>query len=217
MVFIYPTEEPQETECWQESDNEIEDDIQDCVQSEPNAPHIQMDSRHQVLDSEQAAVVWWVVVFTCTLQSLHSLSLRTIEWLLKFLVVLLTFLGRYSGKISEIARAVPSTLFLRTKYIREKVSILPIFRKVACRYCHSLYKYEDCIEKRGTRMIVKYCAECGTRRRIRNLLLSIVTHNSTTKYYPSLLYPFCSVISTLQSCCFNLLFLICVSSGVRIL
>lgn len=146
LVFIYPAEEPQETECWQESDNEIEDDTQDCVQSEPNAPDIQMDSRHQGLDSEQAAVVWWVVVFTCTLQSLHSLSLRTIEWLLKFLV-LLTFLRRYSGKISEIARAVPSTLFLRTKYIREKVSIPPIFRKVACRYCHSLYKYEDCIER----------------------------------------------------------------------
>ena len=48
-------------------------------------------------------------------------------------------------------------------------------------------------------MIVKYCAECGTRRRRTPLLLSIVTHNGTTKYYPSLLYPFCSVISTLQS------------------
>jgi len=191
LVFIYPTEEPQETEYWQESDNEIEDDIQDCAQSELNAQDFQMDSQHQGLDSEQAAVVWWVVVFTCTLQSLHSLSLRAVEWLLKFLVVLLTFLGRYSGKITEIARAVPSTLFLRTKYIREKVSIPPIFRKVAC-LCHSLYKYEDCIEKRGTRMIVKYCAECGTRHRRTPLLLSIVTHNGTTKYYPSLLYPlFC--------------------------
>ena len=37
--------------------------------------------------------------------------------------------------LSEI---VPSTLFLRTKYIREKVCIPPIFQKVACHYCHSL-------------------------------------------------------------------------------
>ena len=139
-----PAEEPQDIEYWKESDDEIEGDIQECAQSEPNAQDIQMDSQQQAgLDSEQAAVVWWVVMFTCTLQSLHSLSLRAVKWLLKFLVVLLTFLGRYSDKISEIARAFPCTLFLRTKYIREKVSVPPIFQKVACRNCHSLHRYED--------------------------------------------------------------------------
>ena len=116
-----------------------------------------MDLQHQGLDSEQAAVVWWVVVFTCTLRSLHSLFLRAVEWLLKFLVVLLTLLGRYSGKIFEIARAVPSTSeqntsgSIYTSYFSK--STLPLL---------PLYKYEDCIEKRGTRMIVKYCAVWNT-------------------------------------------------------
>ena len=126
-MFLYPTEKPPEFEYWKESDDEIEDDIQDCELSEPNVEDFQMDSQQAGLDSEQASVVWWVVTFTCTLQSLHSLSLRAVEWLLKFFVVLLTFLGRYSSKISDIARAIPSILFLRTKYIREKVSIPPIF------------------------------------------------------------------------------------------
>ena len=198
-MFLYPTEKPPEFEYWKESDDEIEDDIQDCELSEPNVEDFQMDSQQAGLDSEQASVVWWVVTFTCTLQSLHSLSLRAVEWLLKFFVVLLTFLGRYSSKISDIARAIPSTLFLRTKYIREKVSIPPIFQKVACRNCHSLYKYEDCIEKRGTITLVKSCIECGMRRKRTPLLKAIVTCSGTTRYYPFLLYPFCSLISTLQS------------------
>lgn len=97
--------------------------------SEPNVEDFQMDSQQAGLDSEQASVVWWVVTFTCTLQSLHSLSLRVVEWLLKFFVVLLTFLVRYSSKISDTARAIPSTLFLRTKYIREKIFYTSYFSK----------------------------------------------------------------------------------------
>lgn len=84
IVFLYPAEKPPEFEYWKESDDEIEDDIIDCELSEPNVEDFQMDSQQAGLDSEQASVVWWVVTFMCTLQSLHSLSLRAVEWLLKF-------------------------------------------------------------------------------------------------------------------------------------
>lgn len=177
----------------------MERDIQTCMYSEPEELTTPMDSDNEGLDAEQEAVVWWLVVFTCTLQTLHSLSLRAVQWLLKFLAVLLTYLGRYSNKISRIAKAFPSTLYLRAKYLNDKMCAVPIVLKVVCPTCHSLYNYTDCIEKRGTKMVVQSCTECRTQRKQTLLLRSIVTCKGSTKFYPFLLYPYCSLISSLKS------------------
>ena len=58
----------------------------------------------QNLDDEQESDVWWFVAFTCIFQTLHSKPIRSVEFLLKFLAGLLTFLGRYSIKIADKRR-----------------------------------------------------------------------------------------------------------------
>lgn len=46
-------------------------------------------SEGSVEDAECAVIVRWIVVFTCVFQTLHSISLRAMQWLLAFLSTLL--------------------------------------------------------------------------------------------------------------------------------
>ena len=64
-----------------ESDNELEEDIQEHTSPVEDEQPILLDSQTQGLDSEQEARVWWLVMFTCMFQCLHSMSTRAIEWL----------------------------------------------------------------------------------------------------------------------------------------
>ena len=76
------------------------------MHSEPSDLDTPMDEeQEQDLDADQAAVIWWLVVF----QTLHSSSLRAVQWLLKFLGALLMCLGKFSSKV------FPSSLYLRAK------------------------------------------------------------------------------------------------------
>ena len=188
----------QEAEYWNESDNELEEDIQEHTSPVEDEQPILLDSQTQGLDSEQEAIVWWLVMFTCMFQCLHSMSTRAIEWLLKLFSALLSVLGRYSNSIADIARAFPSSLYRRADYIKDKVPIPPIALKVVCRTCHGLNDYSECIEKQGTVTIVQCCNECSRHKKQTPLLRSVVSCKGTTKYYPFLIYPYCSLISTLR-------------------
>ncbi|SMN01974.1 hypothetical protein SPONN_281 [uncultured Candidatus Thioglobus sp.] len=195
-------ETEEDPEYWKESDDEVEQDIEDHFCVPPDLDETGADFTSQRLDKEQTEVVWWVVAFTCAIQSLHSLPLRAIGWLLKFLVVLLTFLGKYSDKISNIAEAVPSSLFLRNKFICDRMFIPPIRLRIVCRNCHSLCNYEDCFSHDsggGQEITTLPCSSCISHRKRVPLLRTIVTCKGTTKYYPFLSYPYCSLISTLRS------------------
>ena len=79
------------------------------------------------------------------MESLHSLPSSSVEFLLKFLAALLLFFSRYSRKIEDIAKAFPSTLYSRSKYLRDKLSLISVNNYVVCTKCHSLYKYSECI------------------------------------------------------------------------
>ncbi len=128
-------------EYWNGDDEEVETDIQKCMGQTPDLPPV--DVGIHGLDNEHTAIIWWLVVFTCTLQTLHSLPLQAVEWLLKFLAVLLTYLGSYANKIADIARIFPPTLYLRTKYLKDKLRTIPVVHKVVCPTCHSLYGYAE--------------------------------------------------------------------------
>ena len=128
----------------------------------PEPPSPSDESEDIQFDVEQRVITWWVVVFTCTLQTLHSLPSRAAQWLLQFLYCLLTILGRYSPKIGDIARGFPKTLYLRTQFLKDHMYMLvpKPHHMVVCQACHSLYSFEDCIEKRGSRIFVRLCCEC---------------------------------------------------------
>ena len=78
----------------------------DCdFPSDPPTEEDMCSTQTHRLDSVQRAVVWWVVVFTTVFETLHSLPLRAIQWLLKFLLCVLTVIGMFSPKINHVADA----------------------------------------------------------------------------------------------------------------
>ena len=175
-------------EYWAESDDELKND---CG-SEPEPLSDNLELRN--LDDDQESAVWWIVAFTCVMQTLHSMSLQSVEFLLKFLAGLLTFLGRYSAKIAEIASALPCSVYSRSKFLENTLCLVPVATMVVCLRCHSLYNYLECIEKRGSITYAKHCTKCN-----RSLLREIVTRNGNKRFYPRALYPHCSLIDALKS------------------
>lgn len=149
------------------------------------------------MNIDEQAVVWWIIAFTCVFETLHSLSARAIAWLLSLLGCLLTFLSRYSDKIANIAHAFPSTIYKRSQYLKERINIPSVCNYVVCLNCLSLYKYDDCLQKRGARTVIKECTECAPSLK-QPLLKEIDTSNGNRKYYPHLVYPNASLISCMQ-------------------
>ena len=168
---------------------------------EPHAPSQGYDPLDESLTPDEQAVVWWIVVFTCVFQTLHSLSSRAVAWLLQFLGSLFVFLGRYSKVIANIARVFPSTLYQRTQYLKQKLVLPSVHRYVVCPTCLSLYNYKQCLVKRGTQTLIKLCSECELSPKHMHvpLLREVVTSTGSTKFYPYLVYPYTSLVSSLQS------------------
>ena len=110
---------------------------------------------------------------------------------------MLTYLGRYSEFTAQIAAVFPKSVHLRNKYY--KISKVDITKYVVCPKCHSLYSFDECLVKCGSRYTVKSCPHsvlgkvCGAR-----LLKEVVSRNGNPKFYPFLVFPYCSVISTLK-------------------
>ena len=61
---------------------------------------------------------------------------------------------------------------------------------VICTKCDAAYDYEQCLEKRGTRVYIKDCNQCRNHQN-RNPLLKEVVSQSGIK-----VYPYCSLISS---------------------
>ena len=142
--------------------------------------------------------MWWLVAFTCVYQTLHSLSLRAVQWLLLFLATLLSVLGKFSSKIENIARAFPATLYLRKQYLKELLLLPVITYFVVCPACHSLYQYSDCLNI-GTTTVIQCCPKCLKEHKYYLLLEKVLTCHQNETFYPYSVYPYTSVISALQS------------------
>ena len=151
------------------------------------------------ISSEDQAVILWLVLFTCLFQTQHGLSSRAVEWLLKVLGGLLLFLGQYTVKIANIAQAFPSTSHLRAVYLEDKLQLPYMHRYVACRECLSLYDFENCFQKRGNQIRVKSC-QSGSQGV--SLLKKVITSTGNAKYYPFMVYPYTSLISSFK-CLFS--------------
>ena len=188
-----------ETEYWNESDSEIDEDFSQEKSNEPPTPDESHASQAEELSNDEQSVVWWVIAFTCVFETLHSLSSRAVAWLLHLLSSLFLFLSEYSNKIGNIARAFPSTLHQRFNYINEKLCLPSLRRYVVCQACLSLHDYDECLERRGSRMLVKSCPECQLQNKTVPLLREVVTGRGNKKFYPYLVYPYVSLVSSLQS------------------
>jgi len=135
-------------ESWNEEDLELDADFPPATDGhEPHAPSQGYDPLVESLTPDEQAVVWWIVVFTCVFQTLHSLSSRAVAWLLQFLGSFFVFLGRHSKVIANIAYVFPSILYQRTQYLKQKLVLPSVHRYVVCPTCLSLYNYKQCLVK----------------------------------------------------------------------
>ena len=146
-------------------------------------------------DPDVQATVWWIIMFTCVFQSFHNLPLRAVEWLLKFLATLLNFFGSFSPHIAYIATIFPGTLQLREKYLANDFYCPITTNYVVCQTCLTLYTYEHSIMKDNGRIHSKKCTVCTSST---VLLREVITREGTKRFYPYLVYPYCSLISSLR-------------------
>ena len=115
-----------EIEHWNEDDSDIDADFKDLS---PTSDCVQVD---YLCEANDKAIIWWIVAFTCVFQTLHSLSSRSISWLLMFLSTMLTFFGRHSDKIARLSTAFPSTLYQRNQYLNKLLVIPSVYNYVVC-------------------------------------------------------------------------------------
>lgn len=93
-----------------ESDKEVTADIEP-----PQTLDAMITTTNSEQDKSSHNIVWWIVLFVNAFQTLHVISDQAVAWLLKFLWVLLKFLGTYSPVIAKASKIFPSSLYLRDK------------------------------------------------------------------------------------------------------
>ena len=81
-----------------------------------------------------------------------------------------------------VAANIPTSVYMRNKQLFGGGS--EFIKYVVCPECHSLYKFEDCLEKRGSHYSVKTCSVstfgkvCGTKL-VKKLYLETETEGFT--------------------------------------
>lgn len=137
----------------------------------------------KTMNQELHLVVRWIVMLIAIFQTRFFLTEHWIEWLLKFLSVLLSFLGKYSPKIAEIAVLLPTSLYrhdiLLTDGVQERMFAI-------CKSCDSLYKFEECLHKVGSTIIaINRCSHKIFKKHCNTFLMkNIVTSSGHEKHYP---------------------------------
>ena len=91
------------------------------------------------------SLIWCIMTFVSLFQTLHFIPDRATDWLLQFIGILLKFLGRYSDFIAVVAANIPTSVYMRNKQLFGGGS--EFIKYVVCPECHSLYNFEDCLEK----------------------------------------------------------------------
>ena len=177
--FLSVAGELPDVEYWNDSDDGVEEDIQSYVSHTFSSICSDIQSDDIESDNDVDAVVFWLVLFTCLIQTLHGLSTRSMKWMLKMISTLLSYLGSFSNNIVDMALKFPSTLHQRNVYLREKTHLPSIEQKVACSHCHALYRYDECIDKRGCSTYVKTCMDSQKNL---PLLREIKTRNGSSKF-----------------------------------
>ena len=175
-----------------ESDNDVDEDLQ-CK------PPLFQQNLESPQKSSDEPVVWWIVVFISLIRTLHKLPDRAVSWLIKFLCVLLHFLGRKCDRVAKIAQSLPQSLYLLNRYNTAKPASSNIVNYCVCRRCNSLHDYANCVDKVGSILRSKVCSRMIFRRRCDTpLLRQVMTSIGSQKLYPYKTYCYYSVLEGLK-------------------
>jgi len=147
-------------EYWIESDMEIDEDIQI---EEANVPPPDVSLVQESPEkAELNIIVRWIITLLSIFQTQFFLTDRALKWLLKFLSVLLGFLGRYSTKVAELAARLPQSIYQFNHSASDLIPGSTFERRAVCRACDSLYTFKDCLKRVGSRTTVVRCAQLVT-------------------------------------------------------
>ena len=135
----------------------------------------------------------WIVTLLTIFQTKFFFTKRALNRLLRVLTVLLSFLGRYSLKIAELAATLPQTMHQYNHSLSIVIYGGTFERQAVCRACNSLYKFEECLVKVGSRTVTNHCV-CKLFKRTCNepLIKGIISSNVHRKFYPHAV--FCSQV-----------------------
>lgn len=138
-------------------------------------------------------------MFISLFQTLYFITDQAISWLVKFLYVLLKYCGRYSLQLNCVADMFPRSLYLHDKYLQSETHSTAFHKYIVCPACHSLYTYEQCVQKMGTTTLPKSCSNmvqskhCGE-----SLLRQVVSISGSNRLYPYRVYSYHPIINAFQ-------------------
>lgn len=177
---------------------EIEEDVQvEGATVPPPDVCLVQDSPEK---AELNIIVRWIIMLLSVFQTRFFLTNRALNWILRFLRVLLGFLGRYSPKIAELAVRVPQSMHQYNHSLSSIVDCGTFERRAVCNNCDSLYRFEACLTKTGSTVTVNRCAYKPFKKTCNKLLMKeIVSSSGHKKYYPHAVFCFESLITSLQA------------------
>ena len=141
-------------------------------------------------NSKEHTLVCWLSVFLLRLQARHYIPDIVLTYLLKFLYVFLSVIGRFSDVVSTIAKQLPQSVYS----LQRLLGYQDCFEKlVVCPKCNQVYKLKDC-------NISKLCVyEAFPRQRCNTVLLKTVELTGGKKILdPKKVYCYQSLQSGLQ-------------------
>ena len=181
------------TEYWCENDEEIEQDL-DLSPSSKFPPFVpESQARDHITDKQ---LVWWIVAFVSIFQTfLHAISDTAIEWLLKFIGVLLHFLAQRTQKLEEAARRSQILYIIEINLLGE-VMVLKCDSTWYVPLVTNSIVTQIALKNVDLNLTLLYVIHSIPCNAI--LLKGVVSIVGNHKLYPIKLYCYNSVISTLR-------------------
>ena len=155
---------------------------------------------HWMMHTESAdttRITRWIITLLAIFQSRLFLTNSSLDWFLRFIALLLRYIGKYSPPIAEIAANLPQSMY---HYNRSLESLHNFMKQAVCLKYDTLYKFEDCFKKTAFNTAVKNCSYkpfnkvCGYP-----LMKVIMSSSGTKKMYRHKIYTHVSLISSLQT------------------
>ncbi len=160
-----------------------------------SAPNILSDDDSSA-EKEAHIVIRWVFMLMSIFQSRFFITGRAMTWLVKFIGILLTFLGNYSPKIATIALQYSRKMRELNKNIEDDCQFM---RKAVCIKCDSVYNFDECLDKVGSLVQPKICAYKLFNKQCSSLLMKeIVTCNGNRRLYPHKVFCCSNLAADLQ-------------------
>lgn len=194
-------------EVWDDSDNSDNVDEDTCtvtehcsalkLSQEKCAPH----ERESI-----TALLYWIIGFIINFQARYYIPDTAINVLIKFLLVFLKVLGRFSPFVGNVVKNFPTSYHEMLKKC-DGNNCKSFIKFVVCQKCHKLYYFDQCITVTGSQSTSKTCSyvafpnhpQTSRRKQCGCLLLKSVERKSKRFLYPFKVYCYKSLQESLQT------------------